>query len=119
MKRQRTIRWRSDSLSEVPGLILLLVFLPLIVPLDRVAADVWFMLACGTLGDLVTAPPQVLFVYSNSPNWQEYIEQQILPRLPANTAIMNWSERKKWSRLSLPVLAVHYFCGDVIVIRQL
>jgi hypothetical protein len=92
MEQQRMTRWLPSSLRDVPGLILLLVFFPLIVP--------WMVL-------------WLLFVYSNSPNWQEYIEQRILPRLPANTVIMNWSERKKWSQLSLPVRAFHYFCGDV------
>ncbi len=113
MERQRTTRWLPSSLSEVPGLVLLLIFLPLIVP--------WIVLRllfglCLHMVIWVTWSPRgrrVLFVYSNSPNWQEYIEQRILPRLPANTVIMNWSERKKWNQLSLPVRAFHYFCGDV------
>ena len=81
--------------------------------LDGVEAAVWLMFACGIWITWSTRDRRVLFVYSNSPNWKEYIEQRILPRLPANTVIMNWSERKKWSQLSLPVRAFHYFCGDV------
>ncbi len=113
MEKQRTTRWLPSSLSEAPGFVLLLVFLPIVVP--------WMVLRLlfGLCLHVViwitwsTRDRRVLFVYSDSPNWKEYIEQRILPRLPANTVIMNWSERKKWSQLSLPVHAFHYFCGDV------
>ena len=42
-------------------------------------------LVWGTLGR------RVLFVYSNSPVWQEYIEQNVLPRLPETAVVLNWS----------------------------
>ncbi len=51
---------------------------------------------------------RVLFVYSNSPIWQNYIEQGILPRLPERSIVMNWSERGKWNRFTLPAQA--FFC---------
>jgi hypothetical protein len=57
------------------------------------------------------APRRVLFVYSNSPNWKEYIEREILPRLPANTVLLNWSERARWPRLSVPVRLFRCFTG--------
>jgi hypothetical protein len=38
----------------------------------------------------------ILFVYSNSPNWREYIESNILPRIDGHAVTLNWSERKKW-----------------------
>jgi hypothetical protein len=34
----------------------------------------------------------VVFVHSNSPVWQDYIADRILPRLPADTVILNWSD---------------------------
>jgi len=52
-----------------------------------------------------------LFVYSDSPNWKEYIEDQILPHLGEEVVLLNWSERKNWKRYSLPVLAFYYFGG--------
>ena len=54
----------------------------------------------------------VLFVYSNSPAWQEYIEQNLLPRLPETTLVLNWSERRKWKRLTLGYLAFRFFGGS-------
>jgi hypothetical protein len=47
----------------------------------------------------------VVFVYSNSPNWQEHVEEVILPRLPENAAILNWSERRAWPLWSVAVWA--------------
>ena len=55
---------------------------------------------------------RVLFVYSNSPNWQEHVEREILPRLPANAVVLNWSQRTQWRRFSLPVLLFHAFAGN-------
>ena len=42
----------------------------------------------------------VLFVYSNSPNWKDYIESKILPRIDEHAVTLNWSERKKWKTQS-------------------
>jgi hypothetical protein len=67
----------------------------------------------------------VLFVYSNSPIWQEYVEQNILPQLPATAVVFNWSERRNWSRLTLAYLAFRFFGGSrefnpmAVVIRPL
>jgi hypothetical protein len=54
---------------------------------------------------------RVLFVYSDSPTWKDYIEQEILPYLRDRAVILNWSERKNWKN-SLAVLAFRYFGGD-------
>ena len=55
----------------------------------------------------------VLFVYSNSPNWQDYIGTNWLPRLRDRAVLLNWSERSKWDRwhLSLAVRCFYHF-GD-------
>ena len=58
------------------------------------------------------APQRVLFVYSDSPNWKEHIEQQILPRLPQNAPVLNWSRRTQWPPFSLAVLLFRAFAGN-------
>ncbi len=40
----------------------------------------------------------ILFVYSNSPNWQQYVEANLLPLLGNRALVLNWSERRNWSR---------------------
>lgn len=55
---------------------------------------------------------RVLFVYSNSPVWQGYIEQNVLPRLPETAVVLNWSERRSWNRLTLGYLAFCFLGGS-------
>ena len=38
----------------------------------------------------------ILFVYSDSSNWKDYIEEKILPRLETRSVILNWSKRREW-----------------------
>ena len=68
---------------------------------------------------------RVLFVYSNSPVWQSYIEDNILPRLPRGSVVLNWSERRRWRWWSLSVAVFHLFDGTrdfnplAVVVRPL
>ena len=54
----------------------------------------------------------VLLVYSDSPNWHEYIETNIIPRLPSSTVALNWSDRRNWKRFSLRVMVARFFGGS-------
>ena len=38
----------------------------------------------------------ILFAYSDSPNWKDYIEAKILPSLEGCSVILNWSKRREW-----------------------
>lgn len=58
------------------------------------------------------ASRRVVFVYSDSPNWKAHIERQILPRLPANSVVLNWSQRQHWRRGSVPILLFRTFAGE-------
>ena len=58
------------------------------------------------------AGKRVLFVYSNSPVWQSYIENNILPRLPHGSVVLNWSERRRWRWWSLSAAVFHFFGGS-------
>jgi len=37
-----------------------------------------------------------ILIYSNSPNWQNYVETRWLPRLREQMVVLNWSERATW-----------------------
>ena len=68
---------------------------------------------------------RVVFVYSNSPVWQQYIENNLLPRLPKRSVVLNWSERRYWSRWTLGYWVFQFFGGGrefnplAIVVRPL
>ncbi len=42
----------------------------------------------------------LFFVYSESPNWQSYVEANILPRVEDHAVVLNWSERSLWPSTS-------------------
>lgn len=52
----------------------------------------------------------VLFAYSDSPIWRDYIDRHSLPYLGQPAAILNRSERKRW-RVALARLVFHHFGG--------
>ena len=52
-----------------------------------------------------------IFVHSNSPVWQDYIATNILPRLPSDAVILNWSEHLNWRWGSFPVRVFRLYGG--------
>jgi hypothetical protein len=93
-----------DRLKSIAVLALVALFLPLILVYAAcyfvgrfvwgAILRVWFWRAHVVHGR------RILFVYSESPNWQTYIEQNILPRIRDRAVILNWSERRHWSSTS-------------------
>ena len=55
---------------------------------------------------------RVLFVYSDSPNWKAHVETSILPRLPANAVVLNWSHRATWPALDPSAMLFRGFAGE-------
>jgi hypothetical protein len=54
----------------------------------------------------------LLLVYSNSPNWQRYVEETWLPRWGQRAVVLNWSERSQWRRpLPAEVALFRAFAG--------
>jgi hypothetical protein len=54
----------------------------------------------------------ILFVYSDSSNWKDYIETNILPRIEAHSIILNWSRRREWgSRMQLETKLFYQWAG--------
>lgn len=102
-----------------PLLATILILLILAMILHAVLLHVALWMVWGLTGR------RVLFVYSNSPIWQSYIEERIVPRLPRGSVILNWSERRYWRRWSLATVAFRYFGGSrefnplAVVVRPL
>ena len=40
------------------------------------------------------------------------VEANIIPKLPANSVVLNWSNRAHWPRFSLPVMLFRAFAGN-------
>jgi hypothetical protein len=92
-----------QGLRDVGVVALILMALPLLIAflvgwllwmwLWGLFLWVWFWRAHASKGR------RVLFVYSNSPNWQEYVERELLPDLRPHAVVLNWSERRDWADL--------------------
>jgi hypothetical protein len=54
----------------------------------------------------------ILLVYSDSPIWKQYMLEEIMPLLKDRAKILNWSERKQWSRWSLAVRLFDAYSGS-------
>ena len=82
----------SDFFWTIIAFASVLIFL---IILNSLAEGLWlqsrFWLRYGRRGKYI------LFVYSNSPNWKDYIESNILPRIEGHAVILNWSEHERWN----------------------
>jgi len=59
-----------------------------------------------------TCGRDLLFVYSDSPHWKKYIEEEILPRIQDRAVVLNWSERRNWIRkMTLGSMLFRHFGG--------
>ena len=105
---------RSLRFWQIPVVLLLLFVL---TPLLLIVL-VWWLLTSLALYLLVwlfwcTRGKDILFVYSDSPIWHDYIEQHIIPQIQTRSIILNWSLRRHWlRRLSLPSLVFRHFGGS-------
>lgn len=85
---------------------LLIVMLPLLLLTYALYSSVLYIVVWLAW---CTRNRNVLLVYSNSPNWQAYVETEIIPQLPENTIVLNWSERSTWRNSSLAVRVFRHF----------
>jgi hypothetical protein len=106
---------RRRRIGDLVGIVLLVLFSPLFLVLILLIYPYWLArraaLRIAMLVVWGARRRRVLFVYSDSPVWGEYIRERILPRLPPNAVILNWSERSRWRRASLAAWAFRDYAG--------
>jgi hypothetical protein len=106
------VREKSMSLPQRIGLVL---FLPILLPLVVVAGSAFLLHRLAVLLLVWTLwaanGKDVLFVYSDSPIWHDYMVQEILPLMHDRAIVLNWSARKRWKKWSLAVRAFRSYSG--------
>ena len=94
---------------------LVLILLPLVLPLALFAVASHFayraLLYLLVWAFWLPRGKDILFVYSDSPIWHEYMATYVLPLVQERAVVLNWSQRKKWSRWLLGVAVFHHFGG--------
>ena len=96
--------WWTKAVAIAAAVVLCIVVLPiLLLALPFLAVGAWldrrkrrrlqreFHNRWGGQGK------RLLLVYSNSPNWQAYVEGNWLPQLESIAVVLNWSERSTWA----------------------
>lgn len=96
--------------SSAVGIALFLLFSPLILIGGLLYLLSGFFISVAIWLSWCSRGRCILFVYSDSPVWKEYVEKEILPRLENRAVVLNRSKRKGW-RTSLAVLAFRRFGG--------
>ena len=107
---------KKEAPKEITGgakTLLIILCLLVFAPILFVAAIFYLLWGCILYLSVWLGWKQqlVLFVYSNSPIWKDYLEKEIIPLIQEKAVILNWSERKSW-RNSIPTLAFRYFGGS-------
>ena len=103
---KRNLKW-WQGIILIPLIPLILVFV--------VVALMLFIITSISLRILIWSwwclrGRDILFVYSDSPIWHDYIEKDILPHIGERAVVLNLSQRKRW-RFSLAWMAFHHFGG--------
>ena len=99
---------KLTNVSKILILLLLIILAPVLI-IGALLYIFWGIILYIAIW-LTWKQRRVLFVYSDSPTWKDYIEAEIIPKIQNRAAILNWSERKIWKN-SLDVLAFRYFGG--------
>lgn len=116
---------KNRPLTNIVGLATVFLLFPLGVAF--IAAWVVGMIALHLALCLAWLPRgrRVLFVTSDSPKWKPYLDEQVVPRLPKGTVVLNWSESARWSPFSIGVWLFRMWSGPreynpiAIVVRPL
>jgi len=101
--------------NRIGKIVLIVVFLPLILPLFLLAVALFALhrLSLYLLVWLLWLPKgkDTLFVFSNSPIWHDYMSQQVLPLVQDRAVVLNWSERSTWRKWRLSQQVFYSFGG--------
>lgn len=103
-------RNETGTLGAVASLLLVIILLPLILCYLAWSLTSSFLLYLAMWICWCRRGIRLLYIYSDSPNWQAYIESEILPRLPSASIVLNWSKRESW-RSSLATKVFCHFGG--------
>jgi hypothetical protein len=92
------------------------VLLPILVPLILIWLALWVMnwILVHAAVRMFWLPrgKSVLFVHSDSPIWKDYVASDLLPLIGRRAYVLNWSERKRWSRWSFPGYVFKTLAGE-------
>ena len=110
-----TARSQPPLLSRLLGAVLIVALCPLWISLILLVLLSQLIYAafiyCLVWFWCIPRGKYFLFVSSQSPNWHDYMQSQILPLVTEHAFVLDYSERETWRNWSLPVLLFRFFGG--------
>ena len=99
-------------LRHAGGILVILLLIPFVLLWLFASALFWLILNLAVWILWIPRGKNTLFIYSESPNWHEHVQEHLLPRVQDRAVVLNWTERRKWQRLpTLSNLAFTFFGG--------
>jgi hypothetical protein len=106
-----TTRQQTTTLQNMIAAIVITAVLPLILLALGLYLVAGLLMHIAVWCVWCTRGRDVLLVYSNSPIWQSYVEEHLLPRLAHRAVVLNWSNRRTWGQ-TLSVATFRFFGGS-------
>jgi hypothetical protein len=100
---------RRTPRKDFPLVVLLIVLLPILVTVVAIYLLYTSFLYCAVFLFWLPRGKDLLFVYSDSPHWKDYIETRILPSIQKRAVVLHWSERSTWNNWSLAAACFRHF----------
>jgi hypothetical protein len=111
MVREKVNSIGKSPLAKALIVLLMVVFLPILF-LIAIVYGVWSVILSVAIWIVWGLRGRhILFIYSDSPIWSAYIQQEVLPHILQTAVLLNWSGRKQW-KISLAVLAFKLYGGS-------
>jgi hypothetical protein len=108
-RQKRTFSQRLKNGALVVVLLLLVLPLALVAITLHLLYRIVLYLLVWTLW--LPRGEDILFVYSDSPIWRDYMETEVLPLVQERAVVLNWSGREKWLTWSLEIAVFRHFGG--------
>ncbi len=86
-------------LRHAGGILVILLLIPFVLLSLFASALFWLILNLAVWILWIPRGKNTLFIYSESPNWHEHVQEHLLPRVQDRAVVLNWTERRKWQRL--------------------
>ncbi len=95
-ERRNNSHWVRRLIALSVGVLLIPIVLLLVIPFVLLRLFIGIVLNVLVWIRWCVYGKDILFVCSDSPIWQDYVANQIIPRIQTRSIILNWSEGRHW-----------------------
>lgn len=106
-------KWYWKIIFPIALIVLIPIILIVVVPFLCVYFLRRYWLLLQVWREWVPRGKRVLLVYSDNPEWKQYVELTLVPQLQPHVVLLNWSEKNTWKHDDvLEVKLFRHFYGN-------